>query len=498
MLNGLFTNLEEGNALSRLMNTRRERDDSYGFLSESPPEMHQMGFDKTNQWATGITALLALTGNAEAAGAGLSGFLGGRQQSFDQSNQQSLQNFDLKQRQGANKARVADMKVGDAEQDLGRVYQRKDRAAADQDRKARLEIMAEDKKRLGIEGVTRAYNSAKGLDNMKAVAARWRALDPDNAPDDLQVAEDFSTRQAGNKARAMQLWESALKNELNEFGEVPEGRAKSLETMRQAIAKDSGVELETLRTVPTGATLKKQRQAELKREFDEKLKFTKAQHKDNLAIKKANVAIAKERVQVAWENAITMRGALQMNQYRGILQAYNIGVKGLNSEADATIRDINQKLAGAKAQLRGIDKESQAEEYAKVKARIDQLEGEKAYVQSQYEEELEIPDFFGGGTIQNPNYTGPAPQQPPVPQAPQVPGPITGTPPYNPFQGQISPVPGATAQGASVVQPSGQPRPKAITRQEFERLRKGAEDAIRKGVPPAEAWARFRKLTGGK
>jgi hypothetical protein len=257
-------------------------------------------------------------------------------------------------------------------------------------------------------------------------AARLRKLDPEFAPTPEAVVQDMERKNRANVKSALQEWDDALSTHLDAYGNVDPKDEPRLESARQAIAKAFGVDPAALMPAKSGATLAREKHEQKKSEFAANLKFKEGAHRDNLAVKKANLEIAKERLKVSQrlaEAAISRGfGQLEVSRYNSELSAYRASAKGFDTEIEKDISAIDQKIANQRGRMNGLTGDKLASEQMK----LDGLVSEKAFIESQREGAAGplLEGVFGGMGFQMP---APAqPQQAPKPNVPGAPW-ATGT-----------------------------------------------------------------------
>lgn len=212
--------------------------------------------------------------------------------------------------QGLNDQGYADQvrARGEAIDAAGARYQIEERrlgkAQASQDRKANMirtqmgdvqrSIDKKDAERWGvIEKLFGEFNDAKTAEGKRIIGKALQQMTRGTGieiPDQEIEAEAQAVHQL-NAAKATRDWETALKAEVNAFGEIAPGRAAELNTQREAIASGYKVDPQILRTPPDGKTLAAEKLALAERQFS----FLKTKSAQDFKVKWANYQVAKQR-----------------------------------------------------------------------------------------------------------------------------------------------------------------------------------------------------------
>ena len=250
-----------------------------------------------------------------------------------------------------------------------------------------------------------AYQNAKTPGELQLAATRLKTIDPNFAPNDQQVQNDSKQLAGKNTALAGREWEASLGKELNEFGVVSPDRLDKLNTQREAIANAYGIDPATLRDVPTETTLKKQFQDQRLQQMqqvvnnavartgiaksqeglnEQKFNFAQEQGALNSAEKLANMDLAQRKFdEVMRHNQVTeqqggyglaLRGAGLNLETQKALADYKNSV----TDVDKQIKEVQQKLAGASAELMG-----QRFPEMKTKGEVASLQGQLQFLQQE-------------------------------------------------------------------------------------------------------------------
>jgi murein DD-endopeptidase MepM/ murein hydrolase activator NlpD len=239
----------------------------------------------------------------------------------------------------------------------------------------------DEKDRKTLEGAHGRYERANlPGEKLKAGRALQQLLGKDNplAPSDAEIDYDVKQLERKNLSLARNDWESSLKNEINQFGQVSDARFKDLEAQRTEIAFAYGINPDVLRKTPTERTLKEE-QMKL---AEDKFSFLKGSKRQELKIKWANLKVAQARA-ATYAQAVANGyglglGNLQQRQFSNELSSIRLRAKEFGDTAASQLKTLQNDVNVAATKAAANPTDANNGKLAEARAMLDQFLQETA------------------------------------------------------------------------------------------------------------------------
>lgn len=206
------------------------------------------------------------------------------------------------------------------------------------------------------------YNAKNGA-AARIAGKRLQAIDKVAPPSDAEIEAHAQAADSDQVASALKDWRAERQFLLNAFGEIDDQRAPEAEATRKAIARQYGGGDEALTKriedllppAPTGETLRKQQIDQRSKEFSERLSHLDQQHRDDLAMKMADLDLAEKRLNwmVHYQGAMLDNATYgrMLEKYKAAQAAAKSAVSPELQKAEADARGKNAAVATAQNTL---------------------------------------------------------------------------------------------------------------------------------------------------
>lgn len=366
-----------------------------------------------------IIGALAAILDPQHAAQSVNTVLGGAVNARDREQAMADQDFEIAQQQHNERVQILSRLTGIEQDEI-------DRRIRQQNFNQQLEIDREQLKQRGKEkqasDLAQAgsrYNASNSEGEKRVNFADLNRIRQESGLDpfpDTMLEADLAQMSRANQKVAAADWEKALSNELNQFGEVDDNRAKDLEIQRQSIARDYGINPDTLRTIPTTQTLKAQAFAQRKAEFKQKFDFGKQKWADTLADKLANRDLAERRFMETQRHNQASESIMGMNNMMRwsfeSAKQYDRANKEVVDGVEEAINGKNGK-GGLRAELAGkrnrMTMTTDKKEKEKIQGEIAEIQGQIDYLNSTKQPFINDTESILRGEMDkkpNPNYRG--------------------------------------------------------------------------------------------
>lgn len=290
-----------------------------------------------------LAGLGAATGGGKGVEAGLQGLLAGKVGKTAQDNQDKYRSVQEKnqtaEQKQAREAELLKFELQNATQDY------KDQQTQQKLEQQQQVLNAKEKEQRAYQ-IRQQWNAANDEGEVGLIAEESKRLG-------FPIPDEVVQKKIGdiqlNKSKAASVeWERALSSFERQRGFVDDKDALMLDAARQEIAGAYGIKPDRLRAPVSGMTLRAKAYQEQKRQFEEKIKFSRDKQDDQVAKWTADIAARSEQLRIMAERSA--QGAFSADTSR---MRYEMDLANKN-DASKLNAAIDKKLVEVEAKIRNL------------------------------------------------------------------------------------------------------------------------------------------------